>query len=229
MRGKRYDYGDDDDLLRNIPAYAGKTCVVRVQRISWSEHPRVCGENSEDRPSVAACHGTSPRMRGKPATKIGVEIVVRNIPAYAGKTCAKESRPHRSAEHPRVCGENLTPHSLWYHCCGTSPRMRGKLGLFIPAFDYRRNIPAYAGKTTTTTWATTTGKEHPRVCGENYCWYGFSFTTSGTSPRMRGKRNACHKQVEAQRNIPAYAGKTFSRYREVECGAEHPRVCGENV
>ena len=45
---------------------------------------------------------------------------------------------------------------------------------------------------------------------------------------MRGKRFALGAPVSPDRNIPAYAGKTFAETPEMTKPEEHPRVCGEN-
>ena len=50
--------------------------------------------------------GTSPRMRGKRANSTYDQLKPRNIPAYAGKTMARNGFMAMTAEHPRVCGEN---------------------------------------------------------------------------------------------------------------------------
>ena len=107
MRGK-----PDDDVIeavqkRNIPAYAGKTIVLRLGRRPAPEHPRVCGENDEAFKLANADGGTSPRMRGKLRQYFLRHRGLRNIPAYAGKT----GKPERVLTHQE----------------GTSPRMRGKL------------------------------------------------------------------------------------------------------
>ena len=68
-------------------------------------------------------------MRGKPATPVGFDPTVRNIPAYAGKT--------ETGCIMAVC------------VCGTSPRMRGKRFQYAELEYAQRNIPAYAGKTST--------------------------------------------------------------------------------
>ena len=45
---------------------------------------------------------------------------------------------------------------------------------------------------------------------------------------MRGKRKISLIPIFAQRNIPAYAGKTEAQVLLHEVDSEHPRVCGEN-
>ena len=79
--------------MRLIPAWAGKT-PRRYRRMTsaWA-HPRVGGENGMLRLELANHCGSSPRGRGKPPARLrGVETV-RLIPAWAGKTEHKPTRP----------------------------------------------------------------------------------------------------------------------------------------
>ena len=91
---------------------------------------------------------------------------------------------------------------------GTSPRMRGKREKKKRRREASRNIPAYAGKTIFGGIAEWSQREHPRVCGENSLFFVLNCVCCGTSPRMRGKLNVASVQSQAERNIPAYAGKT---------------------
>ena len=105
-RGKR-------DLIRVagylsglIPAHAGKTAQVTLQKLELAAHPRSRGEN----PAVVRCHlmvyGSSPLTRGKPdggdpgAARSGL------IPAHAGKTMPPRSPRPPARAHPRSRGEN---------------------------------------------------------------------------------------------------------------------------
>ena len=90
----------------NIPAYAGKTPCGHAKAKKPSEHPRVCGENSLNDRALAHQKGTSPRMRGKQDHCAPPIMLLRNIPAYAGKTRGLPPLRHDVTEHPRVCGEN---------------------------------------------------------------------------------------------------------------------------
>ena len=47
--------------------------------------------------------------------------------------------------------------------------------------------PAYAGKTFPTYQGCISGKDHPRVCGENYYPFPLNFPTQGSPPRVRGR------------------------------------------
>ena len=48
-----------------IPACAGKTLFLHLLPHWIWAHPRVCGENREDRPAGFLVVGSSPRVRGK--------------------------------------------------------------------------------------------------------------------------------------------------------------------
>ena len=65
-------------------------------------------------------------MRGKHQLITMIFTDIRNIPAYAGKTCQKTCSRTMAAEHPRVCGENQKMTVDGDKIKGTSPRMRGK-------------------------------------------------------------------------------------------------------
>ena len=85
--------------------------------------------------------------------------------------------------------------------------MRGKHITALGMFTDRRNIPAYAGKTSASEAPRVASQEHPRVCGENTGSFVRPLLASGTSPRMRGKLDNTRGPGYDARNIPAYAGK----------------------
>ena len=69
-----------------IPACAGKTLPPRRRTHPQRAHPRVCGENRGKARNYGALAGSSPRVRGKLPAGCEAGIVVRLIPACAGKT-----------------------------------------------------------------------------------------------------------------------------------------------
>ena len=87
MRGKQGAAAILYGAERNIPAYAGKTARSSGGYAAWPEHPRVCGENLHSEQGLHDIAGTSPRMRGKHKAHVIRLRAMRNIPAYAGKTC----------------------------------------------------------------------------------------------------------------------------------------------
>ena len=69
---------------------------------------------------------------------------------------------------------------------------------------------------------------HPRVCGEHWAAWPFAWPFAGSSPRVRGTRDATTKGLLKERFIPACAGNTAVAMRRWRCRAVHPRVCGEH-
>ena len=92
-----------------------------------------------------------------------------------------------------------------------------------------RLIPAWAGKTTLTTWPATGYPAHPRVGGENVFEKGIGYRIIGSSPRGRGKPIRARGNHEVARLIPAWAGKTLRSMLRSRLSTAHPRVGGENA
>ena len=92
--------------------------------------------------------------------------------------------------------------------CGSSPRMRGKLGVDVGALRAERIIPAHAGQTLYLFDGGKTRTDHPRACGANSPARLPASVASGSSPRMRGKLLHVHARTGRARIIPAHAGQT---------------------
>ena len=147
VRGKLDFLRKNSGSTRLIPACAGKTRRYRPRHYHRRAHPRVCGENPHASSQRASPPGSSPRVRGKPFKFSGRRSRVRLIPACAGKTKPQKTLNKRKPAHPRVCGENMISCVLWLVAPGSSPRVRGKLGLTTGSVKSYGLIPACAGKT----------------------------------------------------------------------------------
>ena len=75
-----------------IPAWAGKTVSYITDTNADRAHPRVGGENCSTAASVSRSSGSSPRGRGKPLQQGTGPFMRRLIPAWAGKTVARQIR-----------------------------------------------------------------------------------------------------------------------------------------
>ena len=120
----------------------------------------------------------------------------------------------------------LTQHV--FAATGSSPRVRGKRRTHSGSGTCTGLIPACAGKTCDINCPTSQNRAHPRVCGENIPRRTSFLGTSGSSPRVRGKRFGRPVCFRGYGLIPACAGKTSDVGREVRRDRAHPRVCGEN-
>ena len=87
--------------------------------------------------------------------------------------------------------------------------MRGTLYRAVKPFPLRRYIPAHAGNTRCSPFASVTTTVHPRACGEHRVTPGGNHPSGGTSPRMRGTLAPAPANPGALRYIPAHAGNTY--------------------
>ena len=86
MRGKQGGRRKLEREIRIIPAHAGQTSSLLLSILPTSDHPRACGANHVKRRAHSVRHGSSPRMRGKPARANHLARNTRIIPAHAGQT-----------------------------------------------------------------------------------------------------------------------------------------------
>ena len=148
MRGK-VQYGRTARRpVRITPAYAGKRKILGGENGGNQDHPRLCGEKTENRQTPAAQTGSPPPMRGKAATrqqrkvkKIGspppmrgkangnkfIDGKYRITPAYAGKSALLRQCQGSSRDHPRLCGEKRKTSGRNHQNQGSPPPMRGKV------------------------------------------------------------------------------------------------------
>ena len=193
---------------RLIPARAGKTRSTPAPGTGSRAHPRAGGENESCAALDRVERGSSPRGRGKRASRTLRGRLQRLIPARAGKTLAAAPRRVRAY--------------------GSSPRGRGKRHNAPPSARHDRLIPARAGKTTSSSSSSAGARAHPRAGGENARAVLVPLAKTGSSPRGRGKRARPRGCGHSLGLIPARAGKTFCRRAGVSPGPAHPRAGGEN-
>ena len=85
--------------------------------------------------------------------------------------------------------------------------MRGRDVLGVAAGDGHGITPAYAGKRLDFIINVFTGKDHPRVCGEESSGSQSAAHPGGSPPRMRGRGVHHRDRLVAVGITPAYAGK----------------------
>ena len=212
-----------------IPAYAGNTQVLERTYNSCRDHPRVCGEHSEETNTTTTWTGSSPRMRGTLSHSRRRIEHHGIIPAYAGNTIPQIFPHPRLRDHPRVCGEHPVGVLMVCFRLGSSPRMRGTPPTMQEVVHAVGIIPAYAGNTPCGTVRSARCRDHPRVCGEHSLYNRIRQRMEGSSPRMRGTRFLRRIVVWAIGIIPAYAGNTIPQFHMLNIPRDHPRVCGEHV
>ena len=166
-------------------------------------------------------------MRGKVAERLFAERLVGITPAYAGKRAASAREAYFIWDHPRVCGEKSNECVKPEIPQGSPPRMRGKVANTWLGRTNMGITPACAGKSRGTPFRRTSGRDHPRVCGEKSGFCQRSILHLGSPPRMRGKvRHRPWSQLPVG-ITPACAGKRSRDVAALQLGWDHPRVCGE--
>ena len=86
--------------------------------------------------------------------------------------------------------------------------MRGKDSRQGPSLQPLGITPAYAGKSGYYSTAGSSGKDHPRVCGEKIWDVAHLSMREGSPPRMRGKVLQFIIGHAVEGITPAYAGKS---------------------
>ena len=167
-------------------------------------------------------------MRGK-RVRVLLELGVnRIIPAHAGQTIAPRYQQTMCPDHPRACGANRQKKLPTPRQNGSSPRMRGKLRTRRLSGPSPRIIPAHAGQTSWVGMNISSLPDHPRACGANLSMGLPESSVTGSSPRMRGKRQRLPQPRCQRRIIPAHAGQTRALGSSPSFRADHPRACGAN-
>ena len=211
-----------------IPAYAGNTATGEYPLAGIRDHPRVCGEHTLRRIPSDCYQGSSPRMRGTPASCHRIAATRGIIPAYAGNTELPRDWRDTFWDHPRVCGEHQEKPAYRTRIEGSSPRMRGTRRAGPCCAGAVGIIPAYAGNTRRAQSSRPIQPDHPRVCGEHLVAMRQGWYQTGSSPRMRGTHDCCRLHTFRTGIIPAYAGNTRRCVSAWPVLWDHPRVCGEH-
>ncbi len=112
----------------------------------------------------------------------------------------------KSRAHPRECGADTVPPPLARVIWGSSPRVRGRPGVWPKVGVEVGLIPASAGQTS----------RSGRIAA----------VPAGSSPRVRGRRHVRRGTARCSGLIPASAGQTRPHQNQSRQHTAHPRECG---
>ena len=228
VRGARTGNPSAISMSGIIPACAGSTHRSREYYSAPRDHPRMCGEHSSGRHELCHGSGSSPHVRGAPVGRvhrlcpqgssphvrgaligsIAAVLVLGIIPACAGSTLGAVHRNTRSRDHPRMCGEHFGISKLIPWSMGSSPHVRGALGVYLFIIGVPGIIPACAGSTPSVRAVPSEKGDHPRMCGEHTLPASSRGRISGSSPHVRGALKKRPYLMPADGIIPACAGST---------------------
>ena len=213
-------------IIRIIPARAGFTVASLTSALAMADHPRSRGVYSRHVPLWRRVRGSSPLARGLHSANRRRRVILGIIPARAGFThCSWDLSP-TVKDHPRSRGVYARPASAGRAFCGSSPLARGLLCLVQHAREPRRIIPARAGFTCATLYTPRWGSDHPRSRGVYEPELPPDPRVQGSSPLARGLRASKEFREDHRRIIPARAGFTLRRARDVYDQTDHPRSRG---
>ena len=171
---------------RITPACAGNSILRRSSLSVVRDHPRVCGEQLRSLKYHGRLMGSPPRVRGTERLS-GLLMKIRRItPACAGNSGLQESDHGEHRDHPRVCGEQLTPSIVTTMLVGSPPRVRGTVFLWRWLFYDTGITPACAGNRRLLQPVYFGFWDHPRVCGEQSAQSLSPWASWGSPPRVRG-------------------------------------------
>ncbi len=213
-------------LVRLIPAYAGRTMPRAVLVINHWAHPRLRGADRRRSRIRAARGGSSPLTRGGRTSLALLPLIVRLIPAYAGRTVHDRARGGHPRAHPRLRGADNSVLYRFSPCWGSSPLTRGGLEWREDLFAALGLIPAYAGRTgQRRVWIADSGA-HPRLRGADSAKCDGLTRIRGSSPLTRGGLASVSLRSGPLRLIPAYAGRTTPSGAAPANHWAHPRLRG---
>ena len=192
---------------RITPACAGKRIDSGCGHCLPRDHPRVCGEKCVAGLRRGLIRGSPSRVRGKGRRAKGTPRPPGITPACAGKRRIRGMRSTADKDHPRVCGEKISPSAPEVLSAGSPPRVRGKARRFSPSRRSRRITPACAGKSGWPVVGLKCSRDHPRVCGEKCAGTISTRSAWGSPPRVRGKELFVRRPLHALGITPACAGK----------------------
>ena len=229
VRGSRWCCSRRDMFTGIIPAGAGLTTCPNCGKPMFRDHPRGCGAHTLSCVCTESKRGSSPRVRGSPSDVDITAHLLGIIPAGAGLTRRSAEQVPRSRDHPRGCGAHRSNLSRRPPCRGSSPRVRGSLDTSSSISTVPGIIPAGAGLTANSTRRNTARRDHPRGCGAHERKPSSLFSTTGSSPRVRGSLHLSACLVSFFGIIPAGAGLTSAELQTTLGCGDHPRGCGAHL
>ncbi len=191
-------------------------------------YPRWRGEHRVSLHLCPAFRGLSPLARGTPVFANLWTIAIRFIPAGAGNTGARNTKPCICSVYPRWRGEHVHTQTITESQNGLSPLARGTRFCLRYLLLCLRFIPAGAGNTRASTSSGIMIPVYPRWRGEHSRQHVVRNHDSGLSPLARGTRLTDMIGPRQRRFIPAGAGNTALGPGVVLAHAVYPRWRGEH-
>ncbi len=177
------------------PACAGSSTGRPQQPALRPDHPRMRGEQSLAAGFHRRSTGSPPHARGAVEAGEWLTCVDGITPACAGSRASPSTRPPRSADHPRMRGEQARLSCRAVPLRGSPPHARGADQKGAQRRHDHGITPACAGSRRRRTARTGRTRDHPRMRGEQAAPSPPTPGRPGSPPHARGavKRHSCSR------------------------------------
>ena len=193
---------------RITPAYAGSSLGLVLSILLGRDHPRIRGEQYFGIFYLATEQGSPPHTRGAVICPLSSVIGLGITPAYAGSSALCRSRGFVGRDHPRIRGEQSITVMVKFLRLGSPPHTRGADRKNLWSVGVSRITPAYAGSRITASRSYPSGRDHPRIRGEQSSACSISSSVMGSPPHTRGAARLSAGGPGFSGITPAYAGSS---------------------
>ena len=211
MRGRVRGQAGHRRPDRKTPARAGTRGINPLTHQPLEEDPRACGDESGDRPAIAAPTGRPPRVRGRGLVDFPEGQGGWKTPARAGTRFRRRTCGTGSPEDPRACGDETNGGCPVQDPKGRPPRVRGRARRGSRRPRHARKTPARAGTRAVLTPDAPPIREDPRACGDEEATGPPLVRRIGRPPRVRGREVGEVDQGDGPGKTPARAGTSRRR------------------
>ena len=135
----------------------------------------------------------------------------------------------RLRDHPRLRGEQPTTWTQTMQTQGSPPLARGTANRREMAKPQRRITPACAGNRRRYKRCINSGRDHPRLRGEQADYTPVLPRRGGSPPLARGTVRHWQQGTQPRRITPACAGNSKPRCSYTLRLGDHPRLRGEQL
>ena len=150
--------------------------------------------------------GSSPRVWGQDANKMGTDISSRIIPTRMGTSNRTAYSISKSRDHPHAYGDKDVGTPLSWQKIGSSPRVWGQVIFDASAINRARIIPTRMGTRIKKALFLSLKWDHPHAYGDKYPTKLQGIFVRGSSPRVWGQDYMITPVIENTGIIPTRMG-----------------------
>ncbi len=189
----------------------------------------MCGADVHRSAPIPYSRGSSPRVRSRLVAcdcPVGVDGI---ISACAEQTGRVRLPGWRRWDHLRVCGADEVTDDDHESDSGSSPRVRSRRQIEGVPAAVLGIISACAEQTRRPRWSALGRRDHLRVCGADSHRVAAFLLPTGSSPRVRSRRDQGAARGDQDGIISACAEQTKWTCLKPCATRDHLRVCGADL